>query len=75
MRRAGVPGNYQPAIRPPGPPNSPPLRWLFALTILTSAFLLFAVQPMLARLILPWYGGSASVWTTGMLFCEMLLLA
>ena len=75
MRRARVPGDHQPAVRPPMSQGSPPPRWLFALTILTSAFLLFAVQPMLARLILPWYGGSAGVWTTCMLFYQVLLLA
>jgi spermidine synthase len=45
------------------------------LVILLSAFLLFLVQPLLARLILPWFGGSAAVWTTCMLFFQTLLLA
>jgi SAM-dependent methyltransferase len=48
---------------------------LFAATILLSAFLLFQVQPLIAKLILPWFGGSAAVWTTCMLFFQMALLA
>src|SRR5579884_3345930 len=46
----------------------------FALTILLSAFLLFQVQPLIAKLILPWFGGSAAVWTSCMLFFQMALL-
>ena len=40
-----------------------------------SAFLLFQVQPLIAKLILPWFGGSAAVWTSCMLFFQMALLA
>src|SRR5260221_4920546 len=47
----------------------------FAATISLSSFLLFLVQPLIARLILPWFGGSAAVWTTCMLFFQALLLA
>ncbi len=47
---------------------------LFAVTILLSAFLLFQVQPLIAKLILPWFGGSAAVWTSCMLFFQMALL-
>lgn len=47
----------------------------YAITIFLSAFLLFEVQLLLAKHILPWFGGSASVWTTSMLFFQMLLLA
>jgi SAM-dependent methyltransferase len=47
---------------------------LYALTILVSAFLLFQIQPMIAKIILPWFGGSAAVWTTCMLFFQMALL-
>src|ERR1700757_476564 len=47
---------------------------LFAATILLSAFLLFQVQPLIAKLILPWFGGSAAVWTSCMLFFQMALL-
>jgi len=47
---------------------------LFAATILLSAFLLFQVQPLIAKLILPWFGGSAAVWTSCMLFFQLALL-
>ena len=48
---------------------------IYAATIFLSSFLLFLVQPLIARLILPWFGGSAAVWTTCMLFFQILLLA
>ena len=47
----------------------------YAGTSFLSSFLLFLVQPLIARLILPWFGGSAAVWTTCMLFFQALLLA
>lgn len=47
---------------------------LYALTIFTSAFLLFLVQPIMAKQVLPWFGGSAAVWTTCMVFFQFLLL-
>src|SRR5262249_55437327 len=47
---------------------------LYALTILVSAFLLFQVQPVIAKIILPWFGGSAAVWTTCLLFFQLELL-
>jgi spermidine synthase len=47
---------------------------LYAVTILLSAFLLFQVQPIIAKMILPWFGGSAAVWTTCMLFFQLLLV-
>ena len=47
---------------------------LYALTILVSAFLLFQVQPVIAKIILPWFGGSAAVWTTCLLFFQIVLL-
>ena len=48
---------------------------LFALTIFCSAFLLFQVQPMISKFILPWFGGSPAVWTTAMLFFQCVLCA
>ncbi|HYF58398.1 MAG TPA: fused MFS/spermidine synthase [Burkholderiaceae bacterium] len=48
---------------------------LHAATIALSAFLLFLVQPIVARQILPWFGGSAAVWTTCMVFFQVVLLA
>lgn len=47
---------------------------IYALTIFTSAFLLFLVQPIMAKQILPWFGGSAAVWTTCLVFFQFLLL-
>ena len=47
---------------------------LFALTIFASAFLLFLVQPIVAKQILPWFGGSAAVWTTCLVFFQTTLL-
>src|SRR5580692_8291566 len=47
---------------------------LYALTILVSAFLLFQVQPVIAKIILPWFGGSAAVWTVCLLFFQLVLL-
>jgi hypothetical protein len=47
---------------------------LYALTILVSAFLLFQVQPVIAKIILPWFGGSAAVWTVCLLFFQIALL-
>ncbi|MCW5209092.1 hypothetical protein VU10_02610 [Desulfobulbus sp. US1] len=46
----------------------------FAVTIFVSAFFLFQVQPIIARYILPWYGGSPAVWSTCMLFFQVGLL-
>ena len=48
---------------------------LYACTIFTSAFLLFLVQPIVAKQILPWFGGSAAVWTTCLVFFQVALLA
>src|ERR1700683_489520 len=48
---------------------------LYAVTIFLSAFLLFQVQPLIAKAILPWFGGSAAVWSASMLFFQLLLLA
>lgn len=47
---------------------------LYACTIFVSAFLLFQVQPIIAKIILPWFGGTATVWTTCMLFFQSALL-
>jgi len=47
---------------------------LYAITIFCSAFLLFLVQPIVAKQILPWFGGSANVWTTCLVFFQLVLL-
>jgi spermidine synthase len=61
-------------FHPPHQNSANPWSFLpFALTIFTSAFLLFQVQPLLSKQILPWFGGSPAVWTTAMLFFQTLL--
>jgi hypothetical protein len=47
----------------------------YAITIFLSAFLLFQVQLLLGKYLLPWFGGAAAVWATCMLFFQVLLLA
>ncbi len=47
---------------------------LLAANVFVAAFLLFLVQPMVTRLILPWFGGSAGVWTSAVLLFQTLLL-
>ena len=51
------------------------IQLLFAGTIFSSAFLLFLVQPLIAKQILPWFGGSAAVWSVCMVFFQAVLLA
>jgi hypothetical protein len=48
---------------------------LYAATVFLSAFLLFLVQPLIAKYILPWFGGSSGVWTACLLFFQVLLTA
>jgi hypothetical protein len=47
----------------------------FPLTVFLSAFLLFQVQPMMGRFVLPWFGGGPAVWTNCLLFFQAALLA
>lgn len=50
--------------------------WLavhFALTVFASAFLLFQIEPLISKFILPWFGGSPAVWTTCLLFFQVVL--
>ncbi len=49
------------------------MNYIFCLVSLLGAFLLFQVQPMIAKFILPWFGGSPGVWTTCMLFFQQIL--
>ena len=55
--------------------NQPPrwIEWCFASSILIGAFLVFQVQPVISKIILPWFGGTPAVWTTCMLFFQVLL--
>jgi hypothetical protein len=50
-------------------------RFTLPLTIFVSAFLLFQVQPIIGRYVLPWFGGGPAVWTTCLLFFQVALLA
>jgi hypothetical protein len=47
--------------------------YIFALSIFLSAFLLFQIQPMIGKFLLPWFGGTPAVWSTAMLFFQTLL--
>src|SRR5215204_7099288 len=69
---ATTPVAARPADLPAGRSNA--MAWWSAATIFISAFLLFQVQPIISKKILPWFGGSPAVWTTCMLFFQMLLL-
>jgi hypothetical protein len=48
---------------------------VFALTVFLSAFLLFQSQLIIAKYLLPWFGGTPAVWTTCMVFFQVMLLA
>jgi hypothetical protein len=54
---------------------SPNLRVIFAVTVFTAAFLLFFVELLLGKLILPRFGGTPAVWTSCLLVFQVLLLA
>src|SRR5215469_4679428 len=47
----------------------------YGITIFASAFLLFQVQPIITKLILPWFGGAAAVWSVSLLFFQTMLLS
>src|SRR3972149_2259365 len=47
--------------------------FFFAVSIFLSAFLLFQIQPMIGKFILPWFGGTPAVWATVLLFFQVLL--
>ncbi|MFB3921029.1 MAG: ferrichrome ABC transporter permease [Terriglobia bacterium] len=49
--------------------------WPYGLTVFLSAFLLFLVEPLMGKYLLPWFGGASAVWTTCLLFFQALLLA
>jgi MFS family permease len=50
------------------------LWWMFAGTIVLSAFLLFLIQPLIAKILLPWFGGSTGVWATCVVFFQVMLV-
>lgn len=49
--------------------------WCYCSTIFVSAFLIFQVQPLISKYILPWFGGTPGVWSACMLFFQTLLFA
>ncbi|HKS37979.1 MAG TPA: hypothetical protein VJW76_12355, partial [Verrucomicrobiae bacterium] len=51
------------------------MAWLFGITLFVSALLLFWVQPMIAKMLLPLLGGAPAVWNTCMVFFQAMLLA
>jgi hypothetical protein len=55
--------------------NAPAMMWVFTLTTFLSALLLFAIQPMFAKMVLPVLGGSPSVWSVSVFFFQGALLA
>lgn len=58
-----------------GKPNTLGYLICFATTILISSFLIFQVQPLISKYILPWFGGTPGVWSTCMLFFQVTLFA
>ena len=70
----GQPAETQAAVRSDSR-RTAALALVFSIATFLSAFLLFQVQPLLAKSILPWFGGTPSVWTTCMLVFQLLLFA
>jgi SAM-dependent methyltransferase len=63
------------ALAPAGSGRAGAPRYLFTLAVFAGSFLLFLVQPMLARMALPRLGGAPAVWNSAMLVYQALLLA
>jgi hypothetical protein len=63
------------STEPQPPQNARLLLATFAAAIFLSAALLFAVQPLFAKMVLPRFGGSPSVWSVAMVFFQAALLA
>jgi SAM-dependent methyltransferase len=72
---AGRPGRVEPADTAPTPNGTWPVLAACVASVFLSALLLFLVQPMVARLLLPGYGGSPAVWSTALVFYQVVLLA
>ena len=72
-----MPVELQPETEVRGPELAAPKRsdLFFGAAIFLGAFLLFAVQLILGKFFLPWFGGTPAMWTTCMFFFQMLLLA
>jgi hypothetical protein len=63
----------EPSPHAPAVPRSSGI--IFGASIFLSAFLLFSLEPLIAKIILPWFGGSAAVWSTCLVFYQVALLA
>src|SRR5215468_10033636 len=61
------------AVNATAQPRFPLASLQFSLTVFLGAFLLFWTQLILGKYILPWFGGSPAVWTTCMLFFQVVL--
>ncbi len=75
MDNSASPAAAGPAVVPASVPAGRFAVLPYAATIFLSSFLLFLVQPIIAKQILPWFGGSAAVWTTCLVFFQAVLLA
>ena len=71
---AGSPGSQAEARPQSAPGLAAASAVRYGVPLVLGAFLLFQVQPIVARRILPWFGGTPSVWTTCMLFFQVLLV-
>ena len=68
------PGQAPPQAAPAPPPGSRFVLWSYTATTFLSALLLFSVQPMFAKMVLPVLGGSPSVWAVAIFFFQAALL-
>lgn len=64
----------EPGVNAPSTPSERLSVALYASTIFVGAFLLFQVQPLIGKYVLPWFGGSAGVWAAALLFFQLFLL-
>src|SRR5262249_9323479 len=61
--------------QPPTTCHLRPSVFLYAVTIFLGAFLLFQIQPIMGKYVLPWFGGAPAVWSTCLVFFQLVLLA
>ncbi len=73
--RAPVQAAQPPLAAPDGRAAAAALVAVFAVSIFASALLLFLIEPMIAKMVLPLAGGTSAVWTTSVLFFQAVLLA
>src|ERR1700722_19441517 len=74
QKQSVLPGSHEPALTADGTEARYLSVWLYSGSIFLSAFLLFQVQPILAKLILPWFGGAAAVWIISLAFYQLTYL-